>query len=206
MHKKKYDWNKLYANSDQQIDYVRPSKLSSIIDKNNQTMNKLNNNLSDKQGLRNAYNSDNKIFIDGNKMYIAGTSNLQDVWDDLKIPFHLTRYSQRYKDADEELKKNNQVDTIIGHSLGGVVSLELNKNYNNRFKTTTYSAPVFDLFKNRTVNDNNLRFKTNNDIIGLFDKNAINVGKNSVNPLSLHSYDNYVDTGKVGGGVNYQII
>jgi hypothetical protein len=68
-----------------------------------------------------------------NKMFIAGTSNLQDVWDDLKIPFNLTRYSQRYKDADETLKTNQQVDTIIGHSLGSSVSLELNKNNNDKF-------------------------------------------------------------------------
>ena len=59
-------------------------------------------------------------------MYIAGTSNLQDIWDDLKIPFNLTKYSKRYEDADKLLKDNPQIDDIVGHSLGGAVALELN--------------------------------------------------------------------------------
>ena len=28
----------------------------------------------------------------------------QDAWDDLKIPFGLTKYSQRYKEADQMLR------------------------------------------------------------------------------------------------------
>ena len=60
-------------------------------------------------GLKNAYKSKNKIYIDNDKMFLAGTSNLQDVWDDLKIPLNLTRFSQRYQDADNLLKENPQV-------------------------------------------------------------------------------------------------
>jgi hypothetical protein len=40
----------------------------------------------------------------------------------------------------------------------------------------------------------------------MFDNNAININKNTINPLSLHSYNNYSDTGKVGGGINVQIM
>ena len=205
MHKKKqFNFNnpRLIKNEIPKKSY----KIDHIINTNNNILDKLNNNLTDSQGLKNAYNTDNKIFVDGNKMYIAGTSNLQDVYDDLKIPFNLTRYSQRYKDADETLKTNQQVDTIIGHSLGSSVSLELNKNNNDKFKTRTYSSPVFDIFKNNSVNDHNLRFKTNGDVISMFDNNAININKNTTNPLSLHSYNNYSDTGKVGGGINVQIM
>ena len=60
-------------------------------------------------GLNSAYKSDNKISIKDDTMFLAGTSNLQDVWDDLKIPFHLTRYTKRYQDADNLLKSNPQV-------------------------------------------------------------------------------------------------
>ena len=51
-----------------------------------------------------------------------------------------------------------------------------------------------------------MRFKTNNDIITALDPNAININKNTINPLSLHSYDNYSDTGKSNGGINVQIV
>jgi len=129
-------------------------------------------------------------------LYIAGTSSLRDVYDDItKIPFKLTRYSQRYQDAEKLLRKNPDINTIIGHSLGSAVTLELNKNYKNKFTTRNYSSPVFDLFKNNSVNDKNLRFKTNNDLVSIFDRNAINIKKPSINPLSLHSYENYGNTG-----------
>ena len=36
-------------------------------------------------------------------MYVAGTKSAGDVWDDLKIPFGLTAWSQRYKDAESTL-------------------------------------------------------------------------------------------------------
>ena len=83
-------------------------------------------------GLTNAYKANNKIYIKGDTMFLAGTSNLQDVWDDLKIPFGLTRFSQRYHDADNLLEKNPQVQNIVGHSLSGSVSLELQKRHKNK--------------------------------------------------------------------------
>jgi pimeloyl-ACP methyl ester carboxylesterase len=35
------------------------------------------------------------------------------------------RNSERYQQAEAALKDNPQVDTVIGHSLGGSVALEL---------------------------------------------------------------------------------
>ncbi len=60
-------------------------------------------------GLDSAYKSDNNISIKDDTMFLAGTSNLQDVWDDLKIPLGLTKFSQRYQDADNLLKSNHQI-------------------------------------------------------------------------------------------------
>jgi hypothetical protein len=76
-------------------------------------------------------------------MYIAGTSNFRDVWDDLKIPFNLTSNSQRYEQAEQVLKENPNIKTIIGHSLGGAVTLELNKNHGGNSRHTHTEAPHF---------------------------------------------------------------
>jgi len=176
--------------------YIKPTKeTNNIIIHNQKILNEPKKDISDSEGLSRAYKQKDKLYVNNNKLYIAGTSSLRDVIDDTLIPLKLTRISQRYRDAEKILRKNPDINTLIGHSLGSSVSLELNKNYNNKFTTRNYSSPVFDLFKNNSVNDKNLRFKTNNDIISIFDRNAININKPSINPLSLHSYENYGNTG-----------
>ena len=195
--KKLYYYQQPYVNS------KRRENISNVLEQTKAVLNKPKNEFSDREGLSRAYKQPDKLYINNNKMYIAGTSSLRDVYDDLKIPFQLTKYSQRYQDAEKVLRNNPDIDTLIGHSLGSSVSLELNKNSNDKYTTRNYSSPVFDMFKNNSVNDKNLRFKTNNDIISMFDKNAINISKPSINPLSLHSYNNYSDTGLDKG---YQIM
>ena len=97
-------------------------------------------------GLGNAYNSRSRLFVEDDTSFADGTSNLQDVWDDLKIPFGLTKYSQRYHDADNLSKNNPQVSKITGASLGGVVGLELQKQHPDMFfDITTYGAPVLQM-------------------------------------------------------------
>ena len=156
-----------------------------------------NNGLSDYEGLSRAYNSPNSIFIDGNRMFIAGTHNARDVYDDLtKIPFWGdVRNSQRYKQANSALDANPQVDTIISHSLGGSVSLELNKQYNNQFKTRTYGAPVLDFSFNR--DPNHQRFRHPGDRISMFDTGAVNEDPKTIhgliNPHTFNEYDNIPD-------------
>ena len=49
------------------------------------------NQLTDKEGLDKAYARADKLYVNGNTMYVAGTSYVQDVWDDLKIPFGKNR-------------------------------------------------------------------------------------------------------------------
>ena len=46
--------------------------------------------MTDNNGLHKAYAVDDKLYAHGDTLYIAGTSSLRDVWDDLNIPFHLT--------------------------------------------------------------------------------------------------------------------
>ncbi len=102
--------------------------------------------ISDRQGLENAYNNDNNIYVEGDTMYISGTKHAdsildtvldhsydniqkdiregryQDVWDDLKLPFHQTYRTERYKNVQDELDRNPGIKNIIGHSLGSAVA------------------------------------------------------------------------------------
>lgn len=56
--------------------------------------------IADREGLAKAYTLPIGVYIYGNTLYIASTKSLNDAWDDLKIPFHATKYSQRYKDTE----------------------------------------------------------------------------------------------------------
>ena len=139
-------------------------------------------------GLDSAYKSDNKISIKDDTMFLAGTSNLQDVWDDLKIPFHLTRYTKRYQDADNLLKSNPQVKKLVGHSLSGAVSMELQKQHPNRdYDITTYGAPLLQLGGQKYK-----RFRKSGDLISGLDDGALTYkGEHMLNPKEAHSYTGY---------------
>jgi hypothetical protein len=159
-----------------------------------------NNQLSDREGLKIAYEQGNHIYINNNKMFIAGSKSFQDWRDNLLIPPTLTTYHNIYQSAHDELTKNAQVNEIIGHSAGGAVVLELEKQYPNRFnKTRTYSAPVFSPLGYERLDQNHLRFRTQNDPIAVLDNSAITINKNTINPFVNHSYENYGDMGKDTG-------
>ena len=169
------------------------AKINNIINENKAI---INNRISDSQGLSNAYNAANKTFVDGNRMYIAGTSNIRDIWDDVsKVPFWGDiRNSERYNQASKALKDNPQVDTIISHSLGSSVSAELNKENNNKFKPTTYGAPFLDLSFTPTKDPNNLRYRHPGDPFSLFDTGAINEESNTLyNLINPHSLSGFPD-------------
>ena len=99
------------------IPYTKPIGFN-----NNNNFHKLNEN-----GLNQAYNNHNKIHVDNDTLYIAGTSNLKDVYDDLtKIPFFGTvKDSTRYNQAKTALDSNPHIKNLVGHSLGGSISLEI---------------------------------------------------------------------------------
>ena len=60
--------------------------------------------VTDTQGLRLAYESPGRMYRNGNFLYIAGTKDRIDFYDDLKLPFYQTRNTKRHKDVDKFIK------------------------------------------------------------------------------------------------------
>ena len=159
--------------------------------------------ITDKEGLDRATAADNKLFVNGDTMYVAGTSNLQDVWDDFKIPFGKTAQSQRYKDADAILAKNSQVSNLVGHSLGGAAVLELQKNHaaERTFNTNTYGAPVMSM--KTPDNVNNHRYRNFGDPISILDRGAESRVKGSVLKKFGEAAVKFIAEGEVDYGALY---
>ncbi len=67
-------------------------------------------------------------------MFIAGSHTARDWFDDFtNVPaWGDLKHSERYQKTLEEFRNQEQVDTVVGHSLGGSVSLELQKKYPGR--------------------------------------------------------------------------
>ena len=78
--------------------------------------------ITDKDGLYQHYN---KLFIAGTKDFPA------DHTDGLKSPFddtlNLTNRGRDADAADAYYRSHHEIDTVIGHSLGGAVALSLEK-------------------------------------------------------------------------------
>ena len=83
--------------------------------------------------------------------FAAGTKDFPiDHLDDLKLPLDDTiNKTKRGRDADAYYRSHHEIDTVIGHSLGGAVALSLEKQYkkegNNPYgivQSKTFGAPV----------------------------------------------------------------
>ena len=87
-------------------------------------------------------------------MYIAGSHDLQDWYDDVtKIPaWGDVRNSARCQAAKAALIENPRVKIVFGHSLGGSVALELDKNYSHITSSGTYGAPVRNIWEKKATN------------------------------------------------------
>ena len=153
-------------------------------------------NISDIEGmLRRAYASDSGAYIHGNRMYVAGTRNLRDVYDDItKVPFSLTRHSDRFKSAKKVLDENPQVETLIGHSLAGAIVQDLNKDNGMRYITRSYNAPIVS-FQQSGETGGNYRIRDKKDWVSAFDKGAITVDRDKPNPLHAHFLQDFNDVG-----------
>lgn len=189
--------------------FIKPNildefKLNNSKQKNNtiyKTYHKIDT-ITDSQGLNRAYDNGD-YYIHGNTLYIAGTdiTNFQDIKDDItKVPFWGDlKESARYKTVEPVLKNNPQITTLVGHSLGGSVSLELQKQYPN-LKTRTYGAPVWDPLGRDNLNRSGTgekvdRYRNLTDPISFFDASA--QGSVMMNPFSskslTHGFSNIGD-------------
>ena len=152
--------------------------------------------LTDTQGLRLAYESPNRIYRNGSSLYIAGTKNPIDLYDDLKLPFYQTRNTKRYKDVDIFIKddaieidgkKHYGVTDIISHSLGSAVGQQINDDYGNIFRSRSYGSPFVSSQRPEDTGTN-LRIRKAGDVVSMFDNASITLNRSSLNPLDNHSY------------------
>ena len=148
--------------------------------------------ISDADGLERAYKHGD-YFIHGKTMYVAGSHTAKDWFDDFtKVPFYGDlRESTRYQNALQGFKENPGIDTLVGHSLGGSVVLEMQKNI-DRLKTRTYGAPVF----NPTGGESHVeRYRNWFDPFFIFDRSANRSVK--TNPFDSFSFTHdYSNIGK----------
>lgn len=183
------DYYKVFSSGDRQV--IKPfeyKKNYSFLGNNYKVINDDHYALTDAQGLDRAYSLDNGIHIHGDTAFVAGTKSLGDAYDDLKIPFHMTSRAQRYQDLEKTLKNNPQVKNLVGHSLGGATVLEYQKNNPNlNLRTITYGSPSFSL----SSNGNEERYRNFGDPISFVDFGARTNTLKSINPFTLHSYQNF---------------
>ena len=162
------------------------TKINTHVDK----MLKHNNKISNTQGIKIAYDKDNKIFVKDNKMYIGGTVSAVNWLENLtKLPFGVlggVRDMERYINAKEVLRNNPQITELVGHSQAGPVVLTLAKDFPDRnLKTRTYNSPTFSLGFNPNT-EQHKRFRKVGDVVSAFDGGAINVYTDSINPIKNH--------------------
>ena len=107
--------------------------------------------ISDEEGLERAYDTRDGLYPHYNKLFSAGTKDFpHNHIDDLKLQFDDTlNKTKRGRDADTYYRSHHEIDTVIGHSLGGSVSLALEKKYKKEgndpygiIQTKTFGAPV----------------------------------------------------------------
>ena len=122
-----------------------------IADNKHQKYVKKLQDITDEEGLKRAYETKDGLYQHYNKLFIAGTKDFPvDHIDDLKLPFDDTlNKTKRGRDADAYYRSHHEIDTVIGHSLGGAVSLALEKQYkkegNNPYgiiQCKTFGAPT----------------------------------------------------------------
>ena len=100
-----------------------------IVDNKQQKFVKQLQDITDEEGLKRAYDTKDGLYQHYNKLLIAGTKDFPtDHIDDLKLPFDDTlNKTKRGRDADAYYRSHHEIDTVIGHSLGGAVALSLEK-------------------------------------------------------------------------------
>lgn len=128
------------------------------------------------EGIKKAYGKPEGYHIDGNKLFIAGTRDFNDVLDWRRIPLGTFKDSKIYKNVEPVFKDHPEINYVVGHSAGGSATLELEKNHPERAITSiTYNAPVFEranLEKLLNEDKKPMRFAIAGDPVSMLDMNA----------------------------------
>jgi hypothetical protein len=162
------------------------------------------------EGMKKAYESKEGYFKDGNKLFVAGTRDMKDVFDWAKIPLGIFRKSKIYKNIEPIFVEDKAIDYVVGHSAGGSATLELGQNFPNRNITTvTYNAPVFEMADGGKWVDEDrkpLRFAVAGDPVSMLDSNAqttlkapdfnVEAVTNVVNAYANPSIENVIKVGR----------
>lgn len=112
-------------------------------------------------------------------MYVAGTSSMQDAWDDLKLPLGLVHRTLRYRQAKGVYDQaQGGVKRVVGHSLGAAVANRLQQDFGLRYDL--YANPGWRPFAEANPHSHRQR----GDPISMFD-NGVTVRPMQINP---HGY------------------
>ena len=189
--------------------YETPNTRNKINDEVREELAGTETFLTDTQGLRLAYESPDRIYRNGSQLYIAGTKDPIDFYDDLKLPFYQTRNTKRYKDVDKFIKdgtievdgeKLTGITDIISHSLGSAVGQQINNDYGNIFRSRSYGSP-FVSGQRPEDTGTNLRIRKSGDPVSAFDNATINLNRSSLNPLDNHSYADIANVSNKAGNL-----
>ena len=165
--------------------------------------------LTDTQGLKLAYENPDGIYQNGSILYIAGTKDPIDFWDDVKLPFYQTRNTKRYKDVDKFIKdgaieidgkKHYGISDVISHSLGSAISAQINNDYGNIFRSRSYGSPFVSNQRPEDVKTN-LRLRKAGDPVSMFDRGSITINKGTLDPLQNHSYQDIGNVSNKAGNL-----
>ena len=176
--------------------YEPPNTRSKINDEVREELAGTETFLTDNQGLRLAYESPDRIYRNGSQLYIAGTKDAIDFYDDLKLPFYQTRNTKRYKDVDKLIKddaieidgkRHYGITDIISHSLGSAIAQQINTDYGNIFRSRSYGSPFVSIQRPEDTGTN-LRIRKSGDPVSMFDKGSITLNRGTLDPFQNHSY------------------
>ena len=123
-------------------------------------------------------------------MYVRGSVTGRDWWDDVsKIPnWGNSRDIEMYQNAkstyERLISEGKPVDRVVGHSLGGSVALQLQKDKDIPF-SRTFGAPVMQLSPFEKTAE---RYRHPLDPFSFFDRSATNI--QSMN-LNTHAYGGF---------------
>ena len=101
--------------------------------------------------MKRAYDTRDGLYQHYNELFTASTKDFPvDHIDDLRLPFGDTwNKTKRGRDADAYYRSHHGIDTVIGHSLCGAVSLtfeqQCEKEGNNPYgvvQSETFGAPT----------------------------------------------------------------